>query len=145
MLKKKQPPQSSENSKPDTTDPRVRLLRHVIADEGPIAPEHLEDLRKSSLTDQTICRQRFRTLWPKKIEALLGFGMAGLNSGLLIPFPDPQGGFMDHIRLKVFPQLKDAAGHTIKYLQPKGSGVRLFFPLEILDAALHGNDALWLI
>ena len=51
---------------------------------------------------------------------------------------------MDHVRMKVFPPLTDRQGHTVKYLQPKGSGPRLFFPLRTLEVALTGDAPLWL-
>ena len=37
---------------------------------------------------------------------------------MLFPFRAPAGGFMDHVRVKIFPALTDSSGHTIKYLQP---------------------------
>ena len=77
------------------------------------------------------------------ITKLLGFDIPAIISGLLFPFPDPSGGFMRHIRLKVFPTLVDRSGHAIKYLQPKHSGVRLYFPLMALGrylAARGGVD-----
>lgn len=52
---------------------------------------------------------------------------------------------MDHVRLKVFPPLTDRQDHTVKYLQRRGSGVRLFFPLLTLQEALGGEDPLWLL
>lgn len=33
------------------------------------------------------------------IGRLLGFDIAEIRSALLIPFPDPAGGFMDHVRM----------------------------------------------
>jgi len=124
---------------------RVRLLRSLVADEGSLAPEHHADLRASGLTDETVRLHRFRSIRPKKIERLLGFSMKGLDSGVLIPFADPRGGFTDHIRVKVFPTLHDAKGHAIKYLQPRDSGVRLFFPLATLDQVVRGNAPVWII
>ncbi|MGH9893011.1 MAG: DUF3854 domain-containing protein [bacterium] len=78
------------------------------------------------------------------IGRLLGFEASGVVSAYLIPFPDPRGGFMDHIRVKVFPPIVTADG-TIKYLQPKGSGIRLFFPRATLTMEFGGNSPLWLV
>jgi len=64
---------------------------------------------------------------------------------MLIPFPDPTGGFIDHVRLKVFPSFEGRNGNTVKYLQPRRSGVRLFFTLAQLDEALRGTAPLWLV
>ncbi len=71
--------------------------------------------------------------------------MPAIRSALVFPFPDPSGGFMDHVRVKIFPPLTDRAGHTIKYLQPRRSSVRLYFPLLTLAEARVGHGPLWLI
>jgi hypothetical protein len=62
----------------------------------------------------------------------------------VIPFSDPRGGWMDHVRVKVFPTLTTEKG-TIKYLQPRRSGVRIFFPLATLDAVLHSDAPLYIV
>jgi hypothetical protein len=125
--------------------PAVHLVRRLITDGAQVGPDHLADLRKSGLTDQTINLQRFRSIGPTTVKRLLGFSTKGLDTGLLIPFPDPRGGFTDHIRVKVFPTLQDAKGHSIKYLQPPGSDVRLFFPLVCLREVCEGDAPLWLV
>ena len=119
------------------------LLSDVF--EGGLAAEHVADLRRSGLGDETIRDHRLRSVPPTMIGRLLGFDLAAICSALLIPFPDPQGGFMDHIRLKVFPVLQDGQGRTIKYLQPRHSGVRLFFPRACLGPAMTGDGPLWLV
>jgi hypothetical protein len=109
-------------------------------------PPHREDLKKSGLSEELIKCHRLFSIGPNTLERLLGFSTRGADSGMVIPFPSPLGGgFIDHIRVKVFPPLKDAAGHTIKYLQPRGSGLRLFFPLQTLKNALTSGDPLWLV
>jgi hypothetical protein len=123
-----------------------------------LAPEHRADLRKSGLTDETIAVQKIRTVPPHMIDQLLGFPTARCRcedrrdgaacdcpkvlSAYLIPFADPRGGWFDHVRLKVFPTLTTDKG-TIKYLQPKRSGVRIYFPLATLDAVLHSSEPLY--
>jgi hypothetical protein len=78
------------------------------------------------------------------IEPLLGFNPRGVVSAYLIPFPNPLGGWLDHVRLKVFPPLATERG-TIKYLQPRGSQIRLYFPLATLPAVLQPDVPLWLV
>jgi hypothetical protein len=56
----------------------------------------------------------------------------------------PAGGFMDHVRMKVFPPL-EAAKSTIKYLQPKRSGARLYFCLSVLEQVLSPETPLYLV
>jgi hypothetical protein len=108
-------------------------------------PAHLADLRKSGVKDETIALHRFRSVPPTMIPRLLGFEVQAIRSALLIPFPDPNGGFMPHVRMKLFPSLTDREGHTVKYLQPRGSSVRLFFPLPTLTMALDSVSPLWMV
>jgi hypothetical protein len=112
---------------------------------GALHPEHCADLRKSGLTDETTRLQRIRSVPPATIGRLLGFDLPSIRSAMLIPFPDPAGGFMDHIRVKIFPPVNDRDGHSIKYLQPKHSGSRLFFPLATLGRVLATNSPVWLV
>lgn len=109
-----------------------------------LAPDHTADLRRSGLTDETIGRQKIRSVPAHMIELLLGFGAPKVVSAYLIPFPDPRGGWMDHVRLKVLPSIATESG-TIKYLQPKRSGVRIYFPLATLDAVLHSTEPLYIV
>lgn len=127
-----------------TSESALKLLLSALYS-GSLAPEHLADLRKSSLTDETIQLHHIRSVPPTMIGQLLGFDIAAIRSAMLIPFPDPAGGFMNHVRLKIFPPLTDRGGHTVKYLQPRGSGARLFFPLLTLEEVLGGDGPLWLV
>lgn len=120
----------------------LAFLLSSVFDRSELHPEHLADLRKSGLSDETIVRQRIRTAPPDMISKLLGFDAPEIVSAFVIPFPDPRGGWMNHVRLKVFPSFKTDTG-TIKYLQPKRSGQRIFFPVATLDAVLHSADALY--
>jgi uncharacterized protein DUF3854 len=117
---------------------------------GALHPEHLADLRKSTLIDATIREQGIRSVPPGMIQHLLGFNPPGVTSAMLIPFPDPAGGWMDHIRMKIFPpQLSKKKGGegetTIKYLQPKGSGGRLYFPKSTMRAVCESSETLRLV
>ncbi len=127
------------------TATQVAALRFLLSDAmpGSLAPDHLADLRKSGLTDDTIRRHRIRSVPPGMIGQLLGFDLLEICSVMLIPFPSPCGGFVDHVRLKVFPPITTDRG-TIRYLQPRGSGLRLYFPLATLDAVVHSTAPLWL-
>ena len=112
---------------------------------GALAPEHVANLRESGLRDETIACQKLCSVPPVMIAQLLGFDIPAIRSAMLLPFPDPRGGWMDHVRLKVFPSLTDRNGRTRRYLQPRGSGIRLFFPLATLDEALQNSAPLWLV
>jgi hypothetical protein len=120
----------------------AHLLSRVY--DGALAAEHLADLRKSTLTDETIAGQFIRSVPPAMVGRLLGFDPPGVTSALLFPFRSPAGGFMDYVRVKVFPSLTDAAGHAIKYLQPRRSGVRLYFVASCLERVLRSDEPLWI-
>lgn len=112
---------------------------------GALAPAHLEDLRASGLTDETIHAQSIRSVPPAMIAPLLGFDLDGVQSALLFPFPAPTGGFMDHVRLKIFPALKDKDGHRTRYLQPRGVPPHVYFVAGCLRAVLHQDEPLWIV
>src|SRR5262245_11680357 len=107
------------------------LLLSAVYDRAGLHPEHLADLRRSGLTDETLRAQKIRSVPPDMIDPLLGFKIPSVRHAYLIPFADPRGGWMPHVRMKVFPTLKGPTG-TVKYLQPRGSGCRVFFPLATL-------------
>jgi hypothetical protein len=119
------------------------LLSRVF--DGFLAPDHLADLRKSTLADETIRAQYIRSVPPALIPRLIGFDMPAIRSAMLIPFRAPTGGFMDHVRVKIFPPLTDRDGHAVKYLQPKGSAPRLYFVAACLREVLEGERALWIV
>jgi len=124
-------------------NPHLQLLLSPVYD-GALAPEHLADLRKSTLTDDMIRGQYIRSVPPAMIRPLLGFDNPEIRSALVFPFRSPHGGFMNHVRVKIFPSLTDEDGHGIKYLQPKRSGVRLYFVHRCLDRVLHSDEPLWI-
>jgi len=126
-------------------NPQLEDLLSVLYDPHRLDhPPHVADLRKSGLSDATIELQKITDVPPDIINKLLGFSAPKVRSAYLIPFPDPRGGWMDHVRMKVFPSMTTEKG-TIKYLQPKHSGVRVYFPLATLDAVLHSDDPLYII
>ena len=129
---------SRRSGEPDARAPPLGLY------DGALAPAHLVDLRASGLTDQTIRQQRIRSVPLDLIDRLLGFPTPDVVSAYVLPFPDPRGGFMNHIRLKVLPSFKTPKG-TVKYLQPKRSGVRCYFPLATLGAVRYSADPLYLV
>jgi hypothetical protein len=117
---------------------------------GAFHPLHLADLKKYPLSDATIQLQGLRSVPPNMITQLLGFDMPGITSAMLFPFADPAGGWMDHVRMKIFPSLTRETGRggkkkteTIKYLQPKASGVRLYVPLATMRGVFDSLEELW--
>jgi hypothetical protein len=120
------------------------LLNSVAYDGMPFHPAQQADLDASGLTRDTVSIQKIRTIPPSMIAPLLGFEMPRVRHAYLIPFADPRGGWFDHVRMKVFPSITTENG-TIKYLQPKRSGVRIFFPVATLPAVLHSDGPLYLV
>lgn len=113
--------------------------------DGVRAPEHDADLDKSGLTRETRDGACLRSVLPKMISRLIGFDPAGVRSALLFPHRGPAGGFMDYVSVKVFPGLKDAEGHSIKYLGRRGVSSRLYLPPASLRAATESDAPLWLV
>jgi hypothetical protein len=88
-----------------------------------LAPEHLKDLKKSGLTDETIEAAGIYTVLPGDIIKIIGWNMP-IRSLLAFPYPN-----CDHfIRYKLFPPHKQNDGHHIRYFQPKGSDTHIYFP-----------------
>jgi len=85
-------------------------------------PDHLADLRRSGLNDETIASLRIHSARPQDIPKLVGWDPPNVTSALVFPYGC---GFC---RVKVFPPYKDKDGHTVKYLQRPASGVHLYIP-----------------
>jgi hypothetical protein len=124
-------------------NPHLELLLSVVYDRDPLTAEHLADLRKSGLTDAAIEAQGFRTVPPHMIDALVGYPTPRVVSTYVLPYPDPRGGWFDHVRLKIFPSYSDDRGQTVKYLQPRRSGARLYLPVASLAALQDDSPILF--
>lgn len=125
-------------------NPAFALLVSRLYD-GALTPEHRADLDRSGLTDATIRPHFIRSVPPSMLRGLLGFDVPAVRSALLFPFRSPTGGFMDHVRVKIFPALTDARGHTTKYLGPKGAPPRLYFCVPHLSTVLESDAPVWVV
>jgi hypothetical protein len=127
----------------------AEYLAFLLSDiyEGSLHPEHRADLDRSGLTDETIRMQKIRSVPPAMITQLAGFTVpAAVTSAYIIPYADPAGGFMPHVRMKVFPPITEGDGPTLKYIQPPRSSVRVFFPIATLPAVMGVEDIpLWVV
>lgn len=81
-------------------------------------------MRKSGLTEETIQALGLYSARPGDIPKLVRFDPPGVQSVLVFPYPGEDG----FCRVKVFPAYRDKDGHTVRYLQRPGSGVRLYRP-----------------
>lgn len=91
--------------------------------------QHLEDLYRSGLTDETIESFGFFSGTAEEVESILGFAA---GPGLIIPYPSHQG-------IKPFYRVKPDVppvidGKPAKYLSPRGATVRAYIPPSTYDA-----------
>jgi Domain of unknown function (DUF3854) len=119
------------------------LLSRIF--EGALALEHQADLSKSGLVAETIRAHYIRSVPRSMLRRLLGFDVPALRSAMLLPFRSPSGGFMDHVRVRIFPTLTDRDGHTMKYLGPRGAGPRLYFCVPSMATVIGGDEPIWLV
>ena len=90
----------------------------------PLHPDHLADLRRSGLSDETIVTLGIYSARPQDIPQLIGWNPSEVTSALVLPYPGEDGFY----RVKVFPSFTKRDGHTVKYLQRPGTGVQLYNP-----------------
>ena len=103
-----------------------------------LLPQHLEDLRRSGLSDQQIESCGFRSeADPAKWSKLLNWKSARKEAGavLCIPFFGANGNPLDYIRVKPDKPRKGKDGKPIKYESPKGAANRAYL-LPMTRAAL---------
>ena len=90
-----------------------------------LAPDHLSDLRKSGLTDETIARCQFESVRPHDIK------VKGAESAYRLPYFDIAGKKNCLERMKLFPPVK-RKDSTQKYHQAADTSPALYLP-PLLD------------
>lgn len=90
---------------------------------------HMDDLRRSGLSDETIKTLRFCSADAFEVNSILGFNA---GAGLVIPYPDNDGD-------KQFSRVKPdnppvIKGKPAKYLSPKGAIMRAYLPPKTREA-----------
>ena len=94
--------------------PKINLLN--------LLPEHLADLKASSLNEKIIAEANIKSLSPDEIAAILGKNASQVRSAMMFDYPDT-----DHFyRIKLFPPLIDHEGHKRKYHQKAGTRSHLY-------------------
>ena len=101
-------------------------------------PDHLADLRKSGLSDETIEQSGIKTIPPGQINKRLGINIPGLSSAYEILYPGCNGFF----RCRCFYE-EGKAGP--KYLQRKESGNHLYIPAHALTVLEDPSKPIYLI
>jgi hypothetical protein len=98
-----------------------------------VAPDHLADLRRSGLTDDTIRAAGLYTERDaRQVRTLLNWSgqpPVFLGPCLVFPYVHPDGRRNGYVRIKPSkPRADKKPGKPIKYEAPKGSGNRLYIP-----------------
>jgi Domain of unknown function (DUF3854) len=88
--------------------------------------DHINDLRRSGLNDETIAQAGVYSLAPRFIDGFFQRAPATVETALCFPY---QGG--KFARIKLFPQLG-----KMKYAQPIGTSARLYVPFPVRDETL---------
>ena len=99
-----------------------------MRDASAFHPEHLADLRKSGLSDETIEQSGLYSVRPNDLKHVTG--LAKVESMLAIPYSS------EFTRYKVFPTSLKVQGKKFRYTQPKGTGVHVYVP-PMARAGLH--------
>jgi hypothetical protein len=92
-------------------------------DMNSLHPDHLKDLRKSGLSDQTIQEAGIYSVPPCEIAKKLAFNSPKIGSLLAFPYPG-----CEFERYKPFPPLPDR-----KYHQKANTGTHLYIPEKIMS------------
>jgi hypothetical protein len=91
-----------------------------MRDASAFMPEHLADLRKSGLSDETIEQAGLYSIRPNDIKKVTG--IAKVEHMLGIPYTP------EFTRYKVFPTNLKVQNKKFRYTQPTGSGVHVYVP-----------------
>ena len=94
--------------------------RARMFDPSAFHPEHLADLRKSGLSDETIEQAGLYSVRPNDIKKVTG--IAKVESMLAIPYTP------EFTRYKVFPTNLKVQNKKFRYTQPTGTGVHIYVP-----------------
>jgi hypothetical protein len=126
--------------------PLLEFLLSAAYGAGGLAPANRADLDRSGITEASRNAQGIRSVPLCDFHRLLGFRVpAAVQSLMLIPYPDPDGGYFDAFQVKLFPALEDRDGHKTKYLQPRGSAPRLYFVRRVLPLVMDPRAPLYLV
>jgi hypothetical protein len=95
-----------------------------------LAQEHIDDLRASTLTDETIAAARLQGCEPRKLLKI-GQRFNKVVSAVEFRYFHPDGSPNGFYRLKLFPPVDDGNGHLIRYWQEPGTSPHIYFPPQV--------------
>jgi hypothetical protein len=94
-----------------------------------LSPQHLEDLRKSGLTDDTIREAGIKSVAPNLINKKLGSSRNGILSAYEIPYDSEHSNF--RMYYEAGKEYEKNGDKKPKYLARKDSGNRLYIPSKV--------------
>lgn len=104
-----------------------------------LTEKHLQDLRSSGLSDETIRLNELRSIDREEATRKLGFDPG--CGGLEFPYRNANSPGGSYARIKPDKPFKDASGRPAKYLSAKDSGNRLYIPACYSEKHLiHSKD-----
>ena len=110
-------------------------------------PDHLSDLRKSGLTDETIEKSGIRSvpadLMPRRITEAFGHYDNRIVNAYEIPYFDHEGQVITR-QLRIFPAVTFSDGSTVKYLNDKDRPATPYIPGEVWCVRQKTNKPLWI-
>ena len=107
-----------------------------------LTEQHLADLRRSGLSDETISAAGFRSLSAEGVREVLGMDV---GSGLAIPYPGAaHSDGSPYARVRLDKPLPMGDGHTARYLTRKGEPPRLYVS-PAMPAGWQGDPKLRLL
>jgi hypothetical protein len=93
--------------------------------------EHLADLRRSGLSDDTIQLAHVRSLPPGELSRL-GRPFKAVRSAMEFQYHTADGTLNGYRRLKLFPPAADGKGHHIRYYQEPGTSPHLYYAPQVI-------------
>lgn len=99
----------------------IEIERRQTQSSNPFKPDHLADLQASGIMVEIAIEAGLRSVSEEELVQLLGFSIPSGTTGLIFPYDN------EFFRVKLFPPLEGEKG-TMRYAQPKLSGVKLYVP-----------------
>ena len=101
--------------------------------------EHIADLRRSGLTDDTISQMAISSIGPDELDSR--FKMGGVQSALRFDYLQLNG-FSPFHRLRFYPPISKPNGKVQRYWQPADTGCRLYVPEACVDTYRDKSSSL---
>lgn len=138
-----------DEQKPSENDSKKTSLHHLktVAMDGStrvLMPEHLQELRRSGLSDPSIESSGVYSAGQKQISALIGWTWRK-GHGLVFPHYDARGNLMlSRVKPDEPRHIKQRGSHKVmKYEHPKGKPAVPYYPLQALQEKRYAETDTW--